>query len=196
MPAAIAPSLPDLGHLAGQLGIPVLSQHTDPDPAGARTGRVVAEALRAAGASGSLVNHSERRIPEAEVGEVVGRLREVGLASIVCAGDLEETGRLARFRPPFLAIEPPELIGGDVSVTSARPELLREAVRAVRSVSAETVVLCGAGIHDAADIRAALALGTEGVLVASAVARSADPGVAIERLVSGFGPPTERTKGV
>ena len=95
----------------------------------------MAEAIRAAGGAGSLVNHSERPIPEEEVGRVVQRLAEAGLAAVVCARDLPRSRRLAAFRPPYLAIEPPELIGGDVSVSTARPELILEVVEAVGEIS-------------------------------------------------------------
>ncbi|HEV2166011.1 MAG TPA: triose-phosphate isomerase, partial [Thermoplasmata archaeon] len=143
--SAICPNSADLGALARSLPIPVLAQHTDPSEPGPHTGRLVAEAIRAAGGAGSLVNHSERPLPEEEVGRVVRRLSENRLAAVVCARDLPEVWRLSVFRPPYLAIEPPELIGGDVSVSTARPALIREVVEAVRETSPTTSVLVGAG---------------------------------------------------
>ncbi len=136
------------------------------------------------------MNHSERPLEPEAIAQVVGRLRDLSLPAVVCAGDLEETRRLAALRPAYLAVEPPELIGGTLAVSAARPGLLRDAVAAVRTVSPDTVVLCGAGVHDGADVHAALSLGTEGVLVASAVARSADPTSAIAELLRGFSSPS------
>jgi triosephosphate isomerase (TIM) len=164
----------------------VLAQHADPEPAGAYTGRVVAESIRAAGARGSLVNHSERPLSPETALQVVGRLRGLGLVPIVCARDLTEARLLAAGRPAYLAVEPPELIGGEVSVSTARPGLVAETVAAVHTISPETIVLCGAGVHSGSDVRAALALGTEGVLVASAVAKAGDPEAAIDELLRGF----------
>ncbi|MEM0129347.1 MAG: triose-phosphate isomerase [Thermoplasmata archaeon] len=184
--AAVCPPATELSRMSRRLRIPVLAQHVDPVDAGARTGSVPAEALAAAGVRGSLVNHSERPIPDRSVGEAVRRLRAVGLASIVCAGDLRSTARLARFRPDFVAIEPPELIGGDRSVSTARPEIVSAAVRAVRRVSPRTKVLCGAGVHDRTDVASALRLGSRGVLVASAVARAQRPALAVRELMRGF----------
>lgn len=188
--AAIAPSPTDLARLSEALPIPILAQHTDPDEPGARTGRLVAEAVRASGASGSLVNHSEYTLSETDVRRVVDRLAACHLVAVVCAGNVEEAGRLAAYQPPYLAIEPPELIGGDRSVSTARPEVVSGAVRVVRTVSPATRVLCGAGVHDREDVRLALALGSSGVLVASAVTRSADPGRAIAELLAGFPKPS------
>jgi triosephosphate isomerase len=183
---AIAPATTDLRHLAETLSIPVLAQHVDPVDAGARTGHTVPEALQASGARGSLVNHSERPLAREAVFEAVRRLAEIGLTAVVCARDAGDAGRLARSQPPYLAVEPPELIGGRRSVTSARPEVVSESVAAVRHVAPGTRVLCGAGVHDRRDVAKAIALGSEGILVASAVAASGNPGAAIEELLAGF----------
>ncbi|MCI4346058.1 MAG: triose-phosphate isomerase [Thermoplasmata archaeon] len=184
--AAIAPSLPDLGRLAARASVPVLAPHVDSRAAGAATGWVVPEALAAAGVAGSLLNHSEHPLPEAEVERCVDRMRRLQLATVVCARTPAEAGRLARFRPQYLAIEPPELIGGRVSVSVARPEVIADAVQAVHAVSRQTKVLCGAGIHDRGDVHRALELGARGVLVASAVATSARPGKVLTDLFAGF----------
>jgi len=90
------------------------------------------------------------------------------------------------FRPDYIAVEPPELIGGNRSVSTARPEVVSGTVEAVRRVSPSTLVLCGAGVHARGDVARALELGADGVLVASAVTRSGDPRVAIAELLAGF----------
>jgi triosephosphate isomerase len=186
--AVLCPSTPDLSSLASRLPIPVLAQHVDPDEPGAHTGAIVAEAIQAAGAAGSLLNHSERPMPEEELGRAIARLQSLGLVPVVCARDVDDARRVARFRPAYLAVEPPELIGGDRSVATAQPEVVRGAVTAVREVSPHTNVLCGAGVRDRNDVRIALELGAVGVLVASAVTRAADPTEAIDELLAGYVP--------
>ncbi|MCI4317739.1 MAG: triose-phosphate isomerase [Thermoplasmata archaeon] len=183
---AVAPAPMDVGRLVRRLRIPVLAQHVDPLDLGAHTGYFLPEALFIAGGRGSLVNHSEHRIPTTEIREVVERLDRLGLVPVVCAKDVTESRRLARYSPPYLAVEPPELIGGDRSVSSARPEVVSGAVEAVRGVSKSTSVLCGAGVHDRHDVAAAIALGSAGVLVASAVTKAKDPEAAIAELLAGF----------
>ncbi|MCI4350797.1 MAG: triose-phosphate isomerase [Thermoplasmata archaeon] len=187
VPVAIAPSAPDLGRLAVTLNIPVLAQHVDAVLAGARTGYTVPEAVQAAGGRGSLLNHSEHRLTRAEVGEASRRLQALGLADVVCAQDPEDARQLAVVLPAYLAVEPPELIGGNRSVSMARPEVISDSVAAVQTVAPLTRVLCGAGVHTTEDVRRALELGSHGVLVASAVTRAADPARAIAALLEGFG---------
>ncbi len=183
---AIAPAMPDLAHLAAELRVPVLAQHVDPLDAGPRTGFVPPEAVIAVGARGSLVNHSEHPLSTVDVRDVTARLSALGLVAVVCAGDAEAASDLAQYKPPYLAVEPPELIGGDRSVATARPWVISDTVGAVRAVSPTTQVLCGAGIHDRHDVARALELGSRGVLVASAVTRAKRPRAAIEELLSGF----------
>jgi triosephosphate isomerase len=192
--AAVCPAFPDLGFVAGELSIPVLAQHADPIDAGAHTGWLPVEALRASGCRGSLVNHSEHPLSAEDILETVVRLHSVGLAAIVCAKDIEDARALARTRPAYLAVEPPELIGGDRSVATAQPEVVQGTVAAVREVAPATRVLCGAGVHDRNDVRTALELGADGVLVASAVARAADPAEAIAELLAGYPERGTRTR--
>ncbi|MCI4336185.1 MAG: triose-phosphate isomerase [Thermoplasmata archaeon] len=184
--SAIAPATPDLGRVAAVLSLPVLAQHVDPVEAGQRTGSVPVEALRACGVVGSLLNHSEHRMEPLQLQDAIRRLRDAGLVPVVCAGSPEEAETLARFQPPYLAIEPPELIGGTVSVSTAQPQVIQGTVARVRRVAPDTHVLCGAGIHHRSDVAAALDLGSQGILVASAVAKSSDPERAIIELLAGF----------
>lgn len=183
---ALAPATCDIRYLATKLSIPVLAQHVDALDAGARTGFTVPEAVLAADGRGSLVNHSEHPIEPSAVVRTVDRLRSIDLTAVVCARSVAVAARLARCRPPYLAVEPPELIGGQRSVANARPEVISGTVAAVRNVSPVTRVLCGAGVHDRNDVARALELGSEGILVASAVATSDDPRAAIEELLAGF----------
>ncbi|MBN1275633.1 alpha-hydroxy-acid oxidizing protein, partial [Candidatus Woesearchaeota archaeon] len=87
--------------------------------------------------------------------------------------------------PDFIAMEPPELIGGEVSVSEARPGLIGETVAAVRAV-ADVPVLVGAGVKDGEDVRKACSLGAEGVLVASGVTKAGDKESVIAGLADGF----------
>jgi triosephosphate isomerase (TIM) len=183
---AIAPATPDLGRVAAAVSIPVLAQHVDALDAGPCTGFVPPEAVEKAGGWGSLVNHSEHPLKPAVVAATVERLERLGLVAVVCARDVAAARRAARTQPGYLAVEPPELIGGNRSVSTARPEVVRGTVDAVRQIAPATIVLCGAGVHGRDDVRRALELGSEGVLVASAVTRATDPKAAIAELLAGF----------
>lgn len=186
--SALSPPLAELAGLARRpgLAVPLFAQHCDPREAGAATGWVTAEALAAAGAVGSIVNHAEHKLARDDVAQVVQRLHAAGLASLVCADSLAEARVLAAFKPTLLAIEPPELIGGTVSVTTADPAIVSDAVQAVRKVSPMTLTLCGAGVKTGADVAAALRLGAHGVLLASGVVKAKDPGHALRELARGL----------
>lgn len=182
----IAPPLSDLAHVAHLVHIPVFGQHADTAEAGAHTGWIPLEALVEAGAAGTLLNHSERKIPHKNVAAIVPRCEKLGLEVIACADDLKEAEALARLAPDYIAIEPPELIGGDVSVTTANPEIVSGAVQRIHRVNRDVGVLCGAGVKDRKDVRKALELGTEGVLLASGVVKAKDPEKALRDLAKGL----------
>lgn len=186
---ALAPPQLELAALGrrGALRVPLLAQHCDPSPPGAATGWVTAEAVAATGAKGALLNHAEHKRPHAEVAATVGRLHAAGLWSLLCADSLGEARALAALKPTMLAVEPPELIGGDVSVTAADPSIVSDAVKAVRKVAPRTAVLCGAGVKTGKDVAAALRLGAHGVLLASGVVKAKDPAAALRDLASGLG---------
>lgn len=182
---AVCPSHPDLGPVASNTSLPVLAQHTDGDQPGSGTGLVLPESLIDLGVAGSLINHAERPVETKAVEPAIRRLDQYGLASVVCAEDATVAADLAGLRPDFIAVEPPELIGGDVSVTSADPDVISRSVTAVEEVAADLPVLCGAGVKDGEDVAKALELGTVGVLVASGVVKAKDPGRALRDLLGG-----------
>jgi triosephosphate isomerase len=69
-------------------------------------------------------------------------------------------------------------------VSQADPDIVRDAVESAHDVDPEIDVLCGAGISTGEDVAAARDLGAEGVLLASGVAKAADPEAVLRDLVS------------
>ncbi len=181
----IAPALLDAWRVAEAVEVPVYVQHADPVPAGPHTGHVSPSLLGDYGFSGALLNHSERRMLLADIGRAVRMLEGEGLQSIVCAGGPGEALAAASLGPTAVAFEPPELIGTGVSVSRARPEAVGEAVRLVRGARPDVAVLCGAGVSSGEDVRRAIELGADGVLVASAVAKSSRPREKMMELAAG-----------
>ena len=182
----IAPPMPDLSSLAAGLDIPVFSQHADDVKAGSTTGHVPLEAVIASGAKGFLLNHSECRMRIADIESLVTRARASGLSTVVCTNNLGVTNACAVIGPDFVAIEPPELIGGDISITTANPAIVGGAVESVRRVAPGVGVLCGAGVKNGTDVAKAVELGTDGVLLASGVVKAKDPRAVLLDLVSGL----------
>jgi len=171
----IAPQLADLASVAHAVKIPVFAQHIDPVRPGGYTGHVLAESVKEAGAKGTLINHSELQLKLSDIDEIINITREKGLLSVVCANNPAASRAAAALKPDLIAIEPPELIGSGIAVSKAKPEVVSGTVQVVREINTEVVILCGAGISAGEDVRAALRLGTQGVLVASGVVKAKDP---------------------
>ena len=158
-------------------------QHLDPVGFGSNTGWLHPATAIERGASGTLVNHAEHKVSLEHVAMLLEQVPE-GFEVCACAADVKEAIALAALGPDFVAVEPPELIGGDVSVTSADPEIVSGTARAVRDVSASVGILCGAGVKSGSDVSKAIELGTSGVLLASGVTKSADPVASLKDLIS------------
>ncbi len=171
----VAPQYVDIPKITKEVSIPVFAQHIDPISPGRNTGHILAEAIKEAGAVGTIINHSERRLKLTEIEKVIKRVAEVKLISLVCIGSPRLSRKIAGFHPNMVAVEPPELIETGISVSKVKPEVVSRTVELVKSVDPKIVVLCGAGVSTGDDIEAALKLGTEGVLVASGVVKAKDP---------------------
>ncbi len=168
----VAPPQASLALVASQVRIPVLAQHLDNIDAGSTTGFMVPEVARSYGVSGSLINHSEHRVPLAEIERLVKKLRALKMTSVVCARTPNEVKKLASLGPDYIAIEPPELIGSGIAVSKAKPSVITRSVKVAHASNTAVKVICGAGIVDAADVSAAIKLGSKGILVASGVVKA------------------------
>ncbi|MCD6144430.1 triose-phosphate isomerase [Thermococcus sp.] len=180
----VAPQLADLYRIAQEVEIPVFAQHIDPIKPGSHTGHVLPEAVKEAGAVGTLLNHSENRMILADLEAAIRRAEEVGLMTMVCSNNPAVSAAVAALTPNYVAVEPPELIGTGVPVSKAKPEVITNTVELVKKVNPGVKVLTGAGISTGEDVKKALELGTVGVLLASGVTKAKDPEKAIRDLVS------------
>ena len=179
----VAPQIPDIHRIGLAVDIPVFSQHLDPGDPGRYTGHVLGETLVEAGCSGTLINHSEKRMQLADIDDAIRKAETLGLYTIVCTNNPLVSVAAAALNPSAIAIEPPELIGTGISVTQARPEVISGSVDQIRVVNKEVTILCGAGISTGDDVVASIRLGAQGVLLASAVAKSDTPGDVLRGLV-------------
>jgi triosephosphate isomerase len=177
------PPTVELSRVASSVKVPVMAQHVDSRPPGSSTGWITAGMVRRAGAIGTLVNHSEHRLGLDDIRSVVAACKKAELRTCICADSASSSGEVALFAPDMVAVEPPELIGGDISVTNAKPEVVVEAVRAVHRVDASIPVLCGAGVKNGQDVKKAIELGAKGVLLASGVVKAKDQRQALRDLI-------------
>ncbi|RLJ08218.1 MAG: triose-phosphate isomerase [Candidatus Aenigmatarchaeota archaeon] len=171
--------------LFSSLSLPVYSQHIDPITYGANTGWILPEAIKEAGAKGTLLNHSEHQIDYKTLSLSVKRAKETGLKTVVCIDKPGKAKKTAKLNPDFIAIEPPELIGGNISVSKAKPEIITKTINNVNSVK-KIPVLIGAGIKNREDVKKGIKLGAKGVLIASGVVKASDLEKAIKNILEGF----------
>lgn len=179
-----APQAADIYRIQDQISLPIFAQHIDPITPGGHTGSNLIETLIEAGISGSLINHSENRMKLADIDEVIQLCKQNDIESCVCTNNIAISKAIATFSPDAVAVEPPELIGTGIPVSQAQPEVVEDSVKGVKSINKKIKVLCGAGISTGDDMKAAMDLGADGVLLASGIVKAKNPKEALLDLVS------------
>lgn len=157
------------------------SQHCDPIEYGAHTGQISVESLLDMGIWGTLLNHSERRVSSENIAKTMDIANRHDFPTVICAESPEEAELYSRLKPEFIAYEPPELIGGDISVTSAKPEIIGEVVKICDRNRVS--VLVGAGVKNSEDMEKSMELGAKGVLIASGIVMSKNPVSSLTSLI-------------
>jgi triosephosphate isomerase len=171
----VVPQFCDIKTIAEAVEIPVFAQHIDPIKPGNSTGHILAEAVKEAGAVGTLINHSEMQLKLSDIDAIIKRASEQELISCVCGNNPLTSAAIASLNPDIISVEPPELIGSGIPVSKAQPEVITDTVKLVHNINPNATVLCGAGIGCGEDVAVALKLGTHGVLVASGIIKAKDP---------------------
>lgn len=164
--------------------ITTFSQHLDDINYGSHTGYIVPNVIKQIGAKGSLINHSEHNLAEdlKKLESTINAAKSTNLITCVCARDEKIARKITKFKPDYIAVEPKELIGGDISISTANPNLIKKSIKAVGNIP----LLVGAGIKNKQDVKIAIELGAKGILVASGVVKAKNIKAAITDLIEGF----------
>ena len=168
---------------AATTDILVFAQHMDPVPVGRGAGHVLPEALRDAGAVGSLLNHAEHRLGLADLANTIRRARELGMSTVVCADSPEEAAAVAMLGPDVVLAEPPDLIATDRSAATELPWFVERSVELVGRVDPGIVVMCGAGVRTPQDAARMIRLGVGGTGSTSGILRAPDPVAMLSAMV-------------
>ncbi len=160
----------------------VFAQHVDGLAPGRGVGSVLPEAVKAAGAVGVLLNHVERRLSRSELARTMRRSVEVGLATMVCADDVQDAVSIAELTPDIIIVEAPGLIAGGRRDEDSR-KAVAEANEAIWRVDPSIRVLHGAGINNAQDVYDVTAAGAQGTGSSSAIFTAPDPAVMLENMI-------------
>ena len=170
----VCPQTTDIRLISSNVEIPIFAQHVDSNDPGSHTGNNLMETLIESGAIGSLVNHSEHRLKLADIEKIVTKANKNNFFTCVCSNNIQTSKAISALSPDACAMEPPELIGSGVSVTT-KPDLVKKTISAINNINDKVYPLVGAGVTTANDIVEALRLGAKGVLLASGFVKANDP---------------------
>lgn len=162
----------------------IFAQHMDPIEIGRGAGSILPEALKEAGASGTILNHSERMLTLSNIYKSIKRADDIGLATLVCTDSPNEAAAMAYFNPNIVLAEPPELIATEKSVAKVLKNFIYETVSMVKGINPNIIVGSGAGIKDAEDIKEIIKMGAELTGSTSAILKSDNPIKKLEEMVA------------
>ena len=151
----------------------VYAQHIDSKNSSRDTGFLTVEQTKAAAAKGTLLNHSEHKIPLKQLKETMKECQKQKLKVICCASNLKEAQQIKKLKPFAIAYEDPKLIGTKKSITDHNPIQILKFVKLLKGT--KIFPLCGAGINKKQDVDNAINLGCKGVLIASAMMKNSNP---------------------
>lgn len=171
----------DIYRVKKELGIEVWAQHMDPIEPGKNMGWLSPYALKEAGASGLVINHSEHKMDDAHVKKILDKAKEYNLKNVICGFSPEMMIKFDSWEPDYLSYEREDMIGTGVSMITKEAENIKKLV----SVLKRPLVI-GAGISTGEDIKRAVKLGAVGAILASGFVLAKDPEAKLRELAMGF----------
>lgn len=163
--------------------IHLFAQHMDPVYPGRGVGAVLPEAIKAAGAEGVLLNHAERPLSLGDLNLCIQRAREVGLATLVCAGCAKEGAAVACLGPDIVLAESPALIGKGARGPEGMLEI-RKINKAIHQVDPDMLILHGAGISNEKDVYEVIKAGADATGSTSGILRAESPEEMMEKMIA------------
>ena len=147
----------------------IYAQHVDFQKVGRNTGFILPEAVKAAGAKGTLLNHSEHPVSFKVIKDTINHCAKVGLRVIVFSPTLSHAKKVMKLKPYGIAYEDPKLVASGKSITTYQSKNVVAFAKLLKRSKIKSI--CGAGISSKEDIMAAKKLGCQGVALSSAVVK-------------------------
>lgn len=151
----------------------VFAPYMDVAKPGRGVANVLPESIKAAGASGVVINHCERPMSLPNIRATIQRANELDLLTFACADTIAESKAIAQFHPDFLNPEPTELIGTGRDFNDM--SYVQESNEAIKSVYGDIIVEQAAGISSPEEVYANIMAGADGVGAASGIMKAEDP---------------------
>lgn len=173
----------DIFRVASQIKIPIFAQHIDPAETKRNTGKITALAVKKAGVSGVLLNHSEHFYYDFyQLKKAIDFCKEQELETLVFSKDIKVAEKVDKFLPNYIALEEPSLIAKQSMISDPKYfTIIRTFIETIR-----TTPLIGAGIQSKEDVFQSLKIGIKGVVLSSAFVTSPDPKQFLLSLSSAF----------
>lgn len=159
----------------------LISPYMDSIYPGRGMGMVLPEAVKAAGADGVLMNHSEKPMTLNAIKKTIDRANELDLITFVCADSIAEAQAVAHFHPDIINPEPAEFIGSGSAVDLS---FVTECIKRVKSIDANILVEPAAGVSNGQDVYEFIYAGADGAGAASGILKSEDPYAMLEEMVA------------
>ncbi|MEA3378117.1 MAG: triose-phosphate isomerase [Nanoarchaeota archaeon] len=163
----------DIYRLKKNSKLQIFAQNSSGLRQGRNTGFILPEAIKSAGANGTLLNHAEHSTNINSIKKTIKRCKELNLKTIVCVPDIKSAKKIIKLKPDYIAYEDSKLISTGVSISKVKPKKIKKFVELVKPTV--VIPLCGSGISTATDVKKALEFGIKGILVASAIVKSSNP---------------------
>jgi triosephosphate isomerase len=161
----------------------VFAQHVDPLEPGRGNGSVLPEAVREAGAVGTMLNHAERKLTLEQIERTIRRADEAGLASMVCADNPQQAVEIARMGPNIILAEAPRLIEAGKREEQDQ-KAIREVNQMVWQVNPDIQVLHGGGMSSGQDAYNIVKWGARATGSTSGVILADDPFQRLEEMIA------------
>jgi triosephosphate isomerase len=161
----------------------VFAQHMDFLEPGRGIASVLPEAVKEAGAVGTLLNHAEKKLSLQDIEKTIRRADQVGLATMVCADTEDEALQIAALSPNIILAEAPSLIEAGKRA-AADQEQIRVINEKIARINADILVLHGGGMSSGTDAYNIIKWGAQATGSTSGVILAPDPFARLEEMIS------------
>ena len=159
----------------------ILAPYMDTLRPGRGMADVLPEALKAAGAQGVVMNHSERPMALSAIRKTIDRANELDMLSFGCADSIAEVKAIAQLHPDIINPEPNELIGsGNISDIS----YVHESIKVIKDIYPDILVEQAAGVSSGKQVYDLIFAGAEGTGAASGIIFADDPFSMVDEMIS------------
>jgi triosephosphate isomerase len=180
----ITPQSVDIPMLARETRhVLVFAQHMDSLERGRGIGSVLPEAIKEAGAVGTLLNHAEKKLSLPEIERTIQRADEVGLATMVCADNEAEALQISKLGPNIILAEAPSLIEAGQRAASDQAQI-KVIDEKIGEINPRILVLHGGGMSSGEDAYNIVKWGAQGTGSTSGVILAPDPSARLEEMIS------------